>query len=169
MGGKNKGFFNQVTGGAFTGAKRDNSYELSNPAKAAEAQTLARQQAIASGQMPSIGQMAFQQNLQDANQMALSQAATAQGVNPALAFRSAQMAGQQNNAQAAMQGAMMQEQERRAADQQIASMVAAQRGVAANMAGANLQSEQGYRQGNLGMLGSLGNMGATYAGMKKKE
>jgi hypothetical protein len=50
-----------------------------------------------------LSQMQYNQALQDAARMGMSAAASARGVNPALAFRSAQMATQEAQANAAQQ------------------------------------------------------------------
>lgn len=80
---------------------------FSQNALQAENDVIARQQAIASGQTPSISAMQYQQALDQSNKAGQSMAASARGVNPALAYRAALLASQEANAGAANQAGVM--------------------------------------------------------------
>ncbi len=125
---------------------------------------LARQNAIASGQGPSIAQMQFGQNMDQVQRQALAMAASQRGAsNPALAFRQAQIGNQQAQLEGAQQSAILAEQERRKAEELIAAQAAAARGVEFNQASANLGAKTGSQQAQLGAIVGIGNAGAKAA------
>lgn len=153
--GGESGFLNT---GLFGTGQKMSGFEMSKPLQGYEKAMLARQNAIATGQAPSIAQMALNQNVDQTNRAAMAMAASQRGAsNPMLAFRQAQIAGQDANLQAAQEGAMLAEQERRQADQMIAASAAAQRGVAFNQATTNLNAKlQGQKQNLDAMVGAAG-------------
>jgi hypothetical protein len=160
------------SGGLFGQAKQKSSGGLSmtQDAKIGEMEALKRQRAIAAGTTPSIAQMAINQNIDQTNQQAMSLAASQRGTsNPALAFRQAQIGNQQNNLQASQQGAMMAEQERRAADDFIARQAAAQRGVQMQSALANQQADANKAASDKQMLGGLGSAAMLMSDENEKE
>ena len=168
MGGKNN-FFNQVgtnlglmgTKGIFGGANQLDSggkFQMTPEAQQGEQEALAALRLQANGQSPSVAQMQYNQALQQAAMAQNQAAASARGVNPALAYRAASDATMQAQAQAAGQSALMAEEERRAARQALVQAAVGQRGVALQGAAQNLQSQQGYRGQTLGFLGALGGL-----------
>jgi hypothetical protein len=110
-----------------------------------------------SGQSPSVGQMSYQRALEDAARQQQSFAASARGgQNSALAARTAQQQIGEAQAGASLQSAMMQAQERQQAAGGLGNIAAAQRGVAANVAGQNLQAQTAAQGQQLGFLGNIG-------------
>jgi hypothetical protein len=110
-----------------------------------------------SGQGPSIGQMSYQKALEDAARQQQAFAASARGgQNAALAARTAQQQIGEAQAGAGLQSAMMQAQERQQAAGGLGNIAAAQRGVAANVAGQNLQAQTAAQGQQLGLLGNIG-------------
>ena len=171
MGGKNN-FFNQVgtnlglmgTKGIFGGANQLDSggkFQMTPEAQQGEQESLAALRLQASGQSPSVAQMQYNQALQQAAMAQNQAAASARGVNPALAYRAASDATMQAQAQAAGQSALMAEEERRAARQALIQAAAGQRGVALNAANANLGAQSDYRGQTFSFLGSLGGSAAS--------
>jgi hypothetical protein len=135
--GGQSGFLN--TGVFSSGPQKIKGFSMTGGALNGENEAIDRQRAIASGQAPSISQMAFNQNLDQASRQAMALAASQRGAsNPMLAFRQAQLMNQQNGLEGAQQGAIMAQQERNAADQFLAATAASQRGVAFNQAQTNL-------------------------------
>lgn len=162
VGGKS-GFLN--TGLFSSGPQKIKGFEMSPQSAQYEQEMMARQNAIASGQAPSYSQMMFNKAQDQNTRNALAMAASQRGMsNPALAFRQAQMASQQANLQGAQDAAIMAEQERRQADQMVASQVNAQRGVAFNQANTNLNSTMQNQQNQLNAISSVG-QGAAKAMM----
>lgn len=173
MGGKNagggflgiggqSGFLN--TGLFSSGPQKIKGFDMSPQTMMAEQQMIDRQNAIASGQAPSYSQMAFNANMDQANQQAMALAASQRGAsNPALAFRQAQIGNQQNSLEASQQAAIMAEQERRQADQLIAAQAAAQRGVAFNQASSNVSNTLQSQKTQADMISGLGQAGAKAA------
>jgi hypothetical protein len=143
---------------------RDPALRMSPEALAAEQAILARQGAIASGEAPSPTAMQYQQALNQAAQAQMQAAASARGVNPALAMRSAGDATMRATAEASREQAVLQEQERRRADEVMAQIAQNQRGGALGVAQANLQARTGYRQGNIDMLSGMGQAGLSAFG-----
>lgn len=132
-------------------------YEMSQALKQYENDAIARRAAIASGQAPSIAQMAMNQNVDQANRAAMAMAASARGsLNPLLAQREAIRANQEANLMGAQQSAMMAEEERRNADTIIMNQANAQRGIAANVDMNNVNNVQRQNQANLGALSGIG-------------
>jgi hypothetical protein len=171
MGGKNN-FFNKTasnlglmgSGGVFGGAdslQNKGAFRLTPEAIQAEREALMANQQIASGQAPSTAAMQYNMALNQAAQAQNQAAASARGVNPALAFRAAADATGQMQAEAAGQSALMAEEERRRAREAIAQMVAAQRGVALQGAQANLGARGEYRKQTFDLLGNLGAAAAS--------
>lgn len=140
----------------FPGAEKVKGFEVTPEAAAAEKALIERQAQIASGAAPSISAMQYSAALDQAAKQQQAAAASARGVNPALAFRAASQATAEAQSGAARQAAIMQEQERRQAEELLARVAAGQRGVALSAATANQAAEQGYRQGNLGIVSGLG-------------
>ncbi len=144
------------TGVLGSGPQKIKGFEVSPQGQQFEAEAMARQNAIASGQAPSIAQMQLNQANQQATQQALAMAASQRGAsNPALAFRQAQIGNQQMGLENAQAGAIMAEQERRAADQFIAQQVAAQRGLAFNQDAQNLQNKLQAQKQNAETVASI--------------
>jgi hypothetical protein len=112
----------------------------------------------AMGQGPMLSQMQYNQALQDAASMGMSAAASARGVNPALAFRSAQMATQEAQANAAQQAAILNEEERRRAQELILGQYSQQRAQ-------NIESQQAGQRNLIGALSGMGQ--AALSGGKK--
>lgn len=160
--GGQSGFLN--TGLFSSGPQKITGFDMSPQTMMAEQQMIDRQNAIASGQAPSYSQMAFNANMDQANQQAMALAASQRGAsNPALAFRQAQIGNQQNTLDAAQQGAIMAEQERRQADQLIAAQAAAQRGVAFNQASSNISNKLQNQKTQADMVSGLGQAAAKGA------
>lgn len=136
------------------------AFKMTPEAAAAEREAILGLQAQASGQAPSLAAMQFQQNLNQAQMAQAQAAASARGINPALAFRAAADATGQMQAEAAGQSAMMAEEERRRAREALIQAAAAQRGVALQGAQANLASQGQYRQQGFDFLGNLGGSAA---------
>lgn len=172
MGGKSSGnplkdVGNTLTGGMFSGAERIGSggaFAMTKPAKLGEMEAINALRAQASGRAPSITQQQYQLALQQMAQAQQQAAASARGVNPALAFRAAADATANAQQQAAAQSAIMQEEERRAAQQALIQAAAAQRGVALGGAQSNLQAQGQYRGQTFDFLGNLGSSAAKAAG-----
>lgn len=165
--GGESGFLN--TGLLSSGPKKIKGFDISPQALQYERDMLARQNAIATGEAPSISQMQFNANMDQANQQALALAASQRGAsNPMLAFRQAQVGNQQASLEAAQQAAILAEQERRQAEQMIAATVAGQRGVAFNQAQANMSATQNNQQMQANFLASLGNSASSAAAGGKK-
>ena len=163
--GGQSGFLN--TGLLSSGPQKIKGFELSAQNKAYEQSVLDRQNAIATGQAPSIAQMQLQQANQQATQQALALAASQRGAsNPALAFRQAQIGNQQMGLENAQAGAIMAEQERRQADQLIAAQIAAQRGVAMQQANANQSATLASQKNNADFIASVGGSVAKASGGK---
>lgn len=132
-------------------------FEMSNALKNYENEALKRQAAIASGQAPSIAQMAMNQNVDQANRATMAMAASARGSsNPLLAQREAIRANQEANLQAAQQGAMMAEEERRGADAFLVNQANAQRGIASSVAMNNASNVQKQQASNTQALSGIG-------------
>jgi hypothetical protein len=167
--GGQSGFLN--TGLFSSGPQKLKGFDMSQDAKLGESEAIARQRDIASGKAPSISQMMFNQNLDQGSRQAMALAASQRGAsNPMLAFRQAQLANQQNNLEGAQQGAILAEQERRAADQFLQQTAAAQRGVALNAAQANMQSTLQNQSNQLGAISGVGqSMASIYGKSNKKE
>lgn len=147
----------------FAKAKTVDGFEMPQSVAEAEKQMIQRQAAIAAGAAPSIAEMAMNKNVDLTNRAAMAMAASQRGAsNPMLAFRQAQIQGQEAQLQGAQDGAMMAEQERRQADQMIAAQAAAQRGVALQASMANQQAktaaENSNRQMIAGLAGTAGKM-----------
>lgn len=140
----------------FPGAEKVKGFEVTPEAKAAEKALIERQMQIASGAAPSVSAMQYAAALDQATKQQQAAAASARGVNPALAFRAASQATAEAQAQAAQQAAIMEEQERRQADELLARVAAAQRGAALEQAKSNQTAQQDYRQGNLDTVSGLG-------------
>lgn len=165
MGGKNS-FWRKPGGSTFGPTPKVAGFEMSPEVKAAEKKMLARQEAIASGSGPSIGQMQLNQNIDRTNSAAMAMAASQRGAsNPMLAFRQAQIAGQEAQLQGAQEGAVMAEQERRQADQMIGAQAAAQRGVAMQQSNINQQAATNQRAQDKQMIAGLAGTGAKLAAM----
>jgi hypothetical protein len=149
------------TGILSSGPKKIKGFEISPEARSFENQAMQRQAAIASGTAPSIAQMQLNQANQQATQQALAMAASQRGAtNPALAFRQAQIGNQQMGLENAQAGAIMAEQERRAADQFIAQQINAQRGVAFNQESQNLENKLRSQKQNADSLIAIGGTAA---------
>jgi hypothetical protein len=167
MGGDAYAGLKKGVGDLFGGANKIGGFEMTPEARAAEQAILARQGAIASGEAPSPTAMQYQAALNQAAQAQMQQAASQRGVNPALAMRSAQEQIGQMTAGAAREQAILQEQERRRADEIMAQIAASQRGGALSQAQVNQQAQQAYENRNLGILSGLGGAGMQAAGGKK--
>lgn len=157
-------------GGLFGSGNQDadKSFKMTKDARRGENEALKRQRAIASGKSPSIAQMALNQNMDQVNRQAMGVAASQRGgSNPMLAMRQAQNLNAQNSLDAAVQGAMMREQERRNADEFLARQAAAQRGVAMQSGVANQQAQNNANTANKqligGMLGTAGKLAMAAA------
>jgi hypothetical protein len=151
-------------GGMFKGPKNIKAPGMSAEAYAGESEAIARQRAIANGQAPSISQMTMNRNVDQINQQAMAMAASQRGAsNPALAFRQAQMGSQQAGLEAAQQGAILAEQERRTADDFLARQAAAQRGVAIQTQMANQQNAMAQRGQNMQLISGVGTTAAAMA------
>lgn len=162
MGGKNS--FWRKPGGTTFSTPKMKGFELSPEMVQHEKAMLDRQAAIASGAAPSIAQMQMNRNVDQTNRAALAMASSQRGAsNPALAFRQAQIMGQEAQMQGAQEGAMMAEQERRQADQMIAQQAAAQRGVALQQSMANQQAQAQASAGNKQMISGLAAAGGQMA------
>lgn len=157
------------------GANKIKGFELSPELVEAEREAIARQRAVASGQAPSVSQMALNQGLEQVGRQAQSLAASQRGAsNPALAFRQAQMGQQQAGLDAAQQGAILSEQERRQADTFLANQAQGARTGAFNQAQLNQASAMNQQNMNAQFLGNLagqavalktgGKKGAAYTG-----
>lgn len=154
IGGKS-GFLN--TGLFSSGPQKVSGFDVSPQGLQYEQQMLNRQNAIASGQAPTYSQMAFNANMDQANQQAMALAASQRGAsNPALAFRQAQIGNQQNTLDASQQAAIMAEQEKRQADQMIAAQIASQRGVAIQQATANQSATLDNQKNQLNAVSGIG-------------
>jgi len=152
------------------GAKKIDSMSIPQSLQEAEQQTYQRQAAIASGTSPSIAQMQLNQANQQASQQALAMAASQRGAsNPALAFRQAQIGNQQMGLENAQAGAIMAEQERRAADQLIAQQAAAARGVSLQAGIANQQAQTAQRAQNMQLISGIGTTAAAASDERVKE
>jgi hypothetical protein len=153
------------TGILGSGPAKIKGFEVSPQGLAAEKAAMDRQSAIASGMAPSIAQMQLNQANNQATQQALAMAASQRGAsNPALAFRQAQIGNQQMGLENAQAGAIMAEQERRAADQFIAQQVNAQRGVAFKQDAANMQNKLAAQKANAESLIAIGGTAAKASG-----
>lgn len=153
--GAESGFLN--TGLFSSGPKKIKGFEMSQALKTAEQDMINRQAAIASGNAPSIAQMSFDKYLQDTQKAAMSMAASQRGAsNPALAFRTAQLANQESQLQGAQQGAIMAEEERRQADQMIGAQAASQRGVALDQSKTNISNKLASQKQQADFLGNAG-------------
>jgi len=153
IGGKS-GFLN--TGLLSSGPQKIKGFSMTQDGRAGEAEAIARQRAIASGQAPSISQMTMNRNVDQINQQAMAMAASQRGAsNPALAFRQAQIGSQQAGLEAAQQGAILAEQERRAADDFLARQAAAQRGVAFQQSATNQQAVTQGQATQAGMISGI--------------
>lgn len=149
------GFLN--TGILSSGPQKIKGYEMTAQAKNAEAEMIARQNAIASGQAPGYAGMFMGQANDAASRQALALAASQRGAsNPALAFRQAQIGNQQMGLENAQQAALLDQQQRMQADQIIAAQAAAQRGVGLQQAQTNLGAYQGNQKMNADFIASLG-------------
>lgn len=158
---------NIVTGGAFGGAQKlgsGGSFRMTRDAQLGEQQAIRALRDQAAGNAPSISAQQYQMALNQAAQAQQQAAASARGVNPALAFRAAADATAMAQADAAAQSAMMQEEERRMAQQALIQAANAQRGVALGGAQANLASQGQYRGQTFDFLGNLGGSAAKAAG-----
>jgi hypothetical protein len=161
--GGESGFLN--TGILGSGPKKIKGFEINEQNKAYEQAAMDRQAAIAAGTAPSIAQMQLNQANQQATQQALAMAASQRGAsNPALAFRQAQIGNQQMGLENAQAGAIMAEQERRAADQFIAQQVSAQRGLAFNQDAQNLENRLKAQKQNADSLVAIGGTAAKASG-----
>jgi hypothetical protein len=157
-GGKS-GFLN--TGLFSSGPDKIGGYDMSKEAKAAEIESINRQRAIANGTAPSISQMTMNRNVDQINQQAMSLAASQRGVsNPALAMRQAQLSAQQAGLEAAQQGAILGEQERRSADQFLVNQANAQRGVAFQQDQANISNSLASQKQQAEMISGIGQVAA---------
>jgi len=129
MGGKNN-FFNQMGQkiGVATGLMDDPNARVDRnlAANTQAVQALVGQTAM--GQGPSITGMQLQQAMQQLAQQQQQAAASARGVNPALAMRSAAMATENAQSQAAQQAAILAEEERRRAQELLLNQYGQQRG-----------------------------------------
>lgn len=158
IGGKS-GFLN--TGLFGTGPEAISGFEMTPEMMKYEKAMLERQNAIASGQAPSIAQMQMNQGVDQSQRAALAFAASQRGAsNPALGFRQAQIGNQQAQLEGAQQAAILAEQERRQAEQLIAAQAAAQRGVAFNQASTNIGSKQAHQSAQLGAIVGIGQSAA---------
>lgn len=158
------------TGILGSGPQKIKGFDISPGMAQAEQDMIARQNAIASGQGPSIAQQQFNANMDQANRQALALAASQRGAsNPALAFRNAQVLNQQNTLEGSQQAAILAEQERRQAEQLIAAQAAAQRGVAFQQANSNLNSTLANQNTQANFFAGLGSaaMGAAGGGGAK--
>lgn len=173
MGGENN-FFNKTASnlgfmgskGVFGGASSLGSggrFAMTNTARQGEEEAMKALLAQSQGNAPSIAGQQYDIALQQAQQAGMAQAASARGVNPALAFRAANQATQLAQADAAAQSAIMAEEERRRAREALIQAAAAQRGVALQGAAQNLGAKQDYRKQTFDFLGNLGSS-ATKAG-----
>lgn len=170
MGSNNKGFTDQALAvgtlglsEAFKGPQKLGSggqFAMSKTAKQGEEEAIRALLAQSQGNAPSIAAQQFAMANQQAQQAGLAQAASARGVNPALAFRAANQATQMAQADAAGQSAIMAEEERRAARQALIQAAAAQRGVALQGAAQNLGANQAYRQQTFDIISGLGGAAA---------
>lgn len=132
------------SGGMFGTSKQKaaTQFKMSAAAREGEGEAIQRQRNIASGKSPSIANRQFNANMDASARQAMAMAASQRGTsNPALAYRQAQLGNQQMNLEAAQQGAIMAEQERRLADEFLAKQAAAQRGVAVQSGIANQQND----------------------------
>lgn len=148
---------------AFGGAQKlgtGGQFAMTKNAALGEREAIDALRAQASGAAPSIAGQQFALANQQAQEAGLAQAASARGVNPGLAFRGAVQATQQAQSGAAMQSAMMAEEERRMAQQALIQAAAAQRGVALGGAQANLAAQDAYRKQTFDFLGNLGGSAA---------
>jgi hypothetical protein len=160
--GGESGFLN--TGLFSSGPQKVKGFEMSPALQKYENDMLLHQNAISNGQAPSIARMAIRKNIEHANNAALAMAASQRGSsNPALAFRQAQIMGQEAQLQGAQEGAMMVEAEKRQADQMIAAQAAAHRGVALNQETTNLNAKMQGQQNNLNAIVGIGNTAAKAA------
>lgn len=146
----------------FKGAQKMKGFDVAQSVEEANAQAIARQAAIASGQQPGYASMAMH-NFQDQNaRAALAIAASQRGSsNPALAFRQAQIGSQQANLEGSQQAALMDQQQRMQADQFIAQQYANARGLAFNQQVSNNAAETAYQNRNLGIISGIGTTMAT--------
>ena len=153
------------TGVLGSGPQKIKGYEISAQNAGYEQAAMDRNAAIAAGTAPSVAQMQLKQANQQATQQAMAMAASQRGAsNPALAFRQAQIGNQQMGMENAQAGAIMAEQERRAADQFIAQQVNAQRGIAFNQDSQNLQNKLAAQKANAESLIAIGGTAAKASG-----
>lgn len=160
------------SGGMFGSAKQKTSgaFKMSNEGRLGEAEAINRQRAIANGTAPSIAQMELNNNIDQTNKAALAMAASQRGAsNPMLAFRQAQMAGQEAQMQGAQQGAIMAEQERRMADQFLQQTAMGQRGVAAQSAISNQNTDAAKANSERSMIAGLGGAAVMASDEDAKE
>lgn len=152
--------------------KASGGFKITKDALMGEQEAIARQRAIANGSAPSIAQMSFNQNLDMANQQAMALAASQRGAsNPMLAFRQAQLGNQQMGLEGAQQGAIMAEQERRAADAFLQQTAAGQRGIALQSAMGNQQADAAKANSERQMVSGMaqGGMMALASDERAKE
>lgn len=153
------------TGLFSTGPQKLSGYGLSKEAKAAEAEAINRQRAIANGTAPSISQMSMNRNIDQINQQAMSIAASQRGVsNAALGARQAQLGAQQAGLEGAQQSAILAEQERRSADEFLARQAAAQRGLSLQADQTNIQNKMAGQKQQADMISSLAQGASKMAG-----
>lgn len=140
-------------------------------------QTLAQQQAFiqalqmqSAGLGPSVAQNQLNQATNTNLSNAMGMAASARGVNPALAARQAQQSGAQMNQQAAGQAATMRAQEQLGAQGMLGNQLNTMQTQNLQMQGVNANTAQANAQANAGiaggLLGGLGAGGAAMAGGK---
>lgn len=123
-------------------------------------QQVGTQQAIASGQAPSIAESQYKTMANQGMGNVLAGMAQSKGLRPSAQATMAGMMGSQMQGQAAQQGATMGLQERQMANQNIASMLMGQAGIQQQsaIANANLESQQAARLGST--IGGLAGAGA---------
>lgn len=153
IGGKS-GFLN--TGLLSSGPQKIKGFSMDPAAVQAERNLIARQEAIASGNAPSITELQYKQALEDSLKAQQSAVASTQGVsNTGLLQRQAMLQGQQAGLDVARESAAAKLSEQRSADQLIAATAAAQRGVAFQQQAMNTQNTLANQKMQGEFIGSL--------------
>lgn len=152
--GGRSGFLN--TGLLSSGPEKIKGFSLDPATRQAERNLIARQEAIASGNAPSITELQYKQALEDSLKAQQSAVASTQGVsNTGLLQRQAMLQGQQAGLDVARESAAAKLAEQRSADQLIAATAASQRGVAFQQQAVNQQNTLANQKMQGEFIGSL--------------
>lgn len=151
-------------GGLFGGApkaKDSGAFKMTAEAKAGEKELLNQLLNQIKGEGPSIANMQYEKNMQDALKSNSALMASSRGVsNAGLLGRNVANANAELTGEMAQNSALNRANEQRAAQELLGQNVASQRGVSLQAGIANSQADQAYRAQNMQLIGNMGAAGA---------